>query len=394
VIQVSDWARDLLLSRGALVESEAESEGQGVVRALLPPEVSTKLAVSDWLSLDFRAHRGADDPGEWIDRLSTLLPPSPAIAGGRMRMRTPPGRIDAEAILHRDLTIQNGIWRLVEDYAGAMAYYFFSFQYTVESDERTIGYASVCVNGVARSIAEQPESLIRSVRDALEDDPAFVTPAEDLRALYPLAARVAREEAAARVAFIEQSANRRLARDYERMESYYSGMLAQVEKRAARRVADPQAAEKERARIAALRLDHAAKLKDLIRKYSLRVQFELTDVLIVSLPVHAISVKLLRKKEERPVTLAWNALLRRLDTPVCESCTGRARPLHLCDKASGTLHVLCAACWRACPRCARLSCRACTPKCKCGAATMGNNIPVAGQSGGGTTLGTTPTTSQ
>ena len=35
----------------------------------------------------------------------------------------------------------------------------------------------------------------------------------------------------------------------------------------------------------ATRLDRAAKLEDLIRKYSLRVQFELTDVLVVLLPV-------------------------------------------------------------------------------------------------------------
>ena len=368
MIQLGDWARDLLLSRGALVESGAESEAPGLVRALVPAEVSAKLASSDWLSLDFRARGGADDPGEWMDRLSTLLPPSPAVAGARMRMRTPAGRIDAEAILNRELTIQNGVWRLVEDYAGAMAYYLFSFQHMVESDERMIGYASVCLNGVARSIAEQPESLIRSVREELEDDPAFAVPAEDLRALYPLAARAAQAEVRARIAFIEQSANRRLARDCERMESYYSGMLAQLEKRAARRAADPLAAEKERSRIAATQLDRAAKLEDLIRKYSLRVQVELTDVLVVWLPVRAIAVKLLRKKEERPVTLAWNAVLRRLDTPVCESCSGRARPLHLCDKTGGKTHMLCAACWGPCPACARVFCRACQAKCKCGAA--------------------------
>ncbi len=176
-----------------------------------------------------------------------------------------------------------------------------------------------------------------------------------------------RREVRARMAFIEQSANRRLARDCERMESYYGGLLAQLEKRAARRAAGPQAAEKEHSRIAATQLDRAAKLEDLVRKYSLRVQLELTDVLVASLPVRAISVKLMRKKEERPVTLAWNALLRALDTPLCESCSGRARPLHLCDKVGGKMHLLCGACWSACPACGRVFCKACQAKCKCGA---------------------------
>ena len=365
MIQLSDWARDLLMSRGALVEDE----GEGVVRALVPPEVSAKLSVSDWLSLDFGARSGADDPSEWMERLSALLPPSPAVAGARLRMRAPTARIDAVAILNRELVVQNGVWRLVEDYAAAMPYYLFSFQHTVESDERTIGYAGVCLNGATRSLAEQPEFLLRSVRDDLEDDPAFTVPAAELRALYPLAARAAEAEVRPRIAFIEQSANRRLVRDCERMESYYSGLLAQLEKRAARRTAEPQAAGKDRSRIEATKLDRAAKLEDLVRKYSLRVQLELTDVLVVSLPVRTISVRLIRKKEERQVSLAWNAALRALDTPLCEACSGRARPLYLCEK----VHLLCAACYSPCSACARVLCRACQPKCKCGAANPGRS---------------------
>jgi hypothetical protein len=41
----------------------------------------------------------------------------------------------------------------------------------------------VCPDGAARSLAEQPKLLLRSVRDELDDDPAFTMPADDLRAL-------------------------------------------------------------------------------------------------------------------------------------------------------------------------------------------------------------------
>lgn len=355
MIQLSDWARDLLLSRGALVESE----GNGGLRALLPPELSAKLAVSDWLSLDFGTRAGADDPAEWQERLGTLLPPVPAVAGGRMRQHTPVGRIDVDSVLNRELVVQNGVWRLLEDYAEAAPYYLFSFQYTVESDERTIGYTTVCLNGASRSLVEQPERLLRAVHDGLEEDPAFTGPAGELRALFPLAALLAQAEVRARIAGIEQSANRRLARDSERMESYYGGLLAQLEKRAARR----DAAEKDRGRIEATLLDRAAKLEDLVRKYSLRVQLELTDVLATSLPVRTISVRLIRKKEERRVALHWNVVVRALDTLLCEACSTRARPLHLCEK----VHLLCGACWSACPACGRVFCRKCQARCKCGA---------------------------
>lgn len=359
MIQLSDWARDLLVSRGALVESERE----GVLRALLPPTVSAALTVGDWMSLDFGARTGADDPGEWLERLSALLP-TPAVAGARLRQHVAAGRIDAEAVLNRELVIQNGVWRLVEDYATAAPYYLFSFQYTVESDERSIGYVSVCLNGPARALLEQPERLMRAVYDGLEEDPAFTVPQEELRALYALTGRAAQAEVRARIAAAEQSANRRLARDSERTESYYGELLAQIEKRAARRSADAGAVEKDRGRIAVTKLDRAAKLEDLVRKFSLRVKFELTDVLVAPLPVRAISVRLIRKKEERLVPLAWNAVLKALDTPLCEHCSGRARPLFLCEK----VHLLCGACWSACPACGRVFCRVCQAKCKCGAA--------------------------
>ncbi len=359
MIQLSDWARDLLVSRGALVETGRE----GALRALLPPEVSAALNTGDWLSLDFGARTGADDAGEWLERLGALLPPSPAVAGARLRQFATAGRIDAEAVLNRELVIQNGVWRLVEDYAATAPYYLFSFEYTVESDERAIGYVSVCLNGPARSSAEQPERLLRAVSGAMEEDPGFTAAPEPLEPLYGLAVRAAQADVRARIGAQEHNANRRLARDSERTESYYSGLLAQIGKRAARRAGDSGAEEKDRGRMEATRLDRAAKLEDLVRKYSLRVKLELTDVLVAPLPVRTIAVRLIRKKEERLAELSWNAVLRALDTPLCEHCAGRARPLFLCER----VHLLCAACLDACPACGRAYCRACRAKCKCGA---------------------------
>ena len=57
---IFEWARDLLISRGALVESEEA----GALRAMLPSEVAAALGSSDWLSLRFGAGAGADDEGD------------------------------------------------------------------------------------------------------------------------------------------------------------------------------------------------------------------------------------------------------------------------------------------------------------------------------------------
>src|SRR5260370_10973463 len=127
---IADWARDLLVSRGALVETE-----EGAVRAMLTPELAGALHASDWLSLRFGAGAGADDESEWLERLGRLLPADARVIGARLRHPRPAPPIDAGAVLDRHLVIHNGIYRLLGNGQGTARYYFFSFQYTIESDE-------------------------------------------------------------------------------------------------------------------------------------------------------------------------------------------------------------------------------------------------------------------
>jgi hypothetical protein len=359
--EIVDWARDLLMSRGALVETE---EG-GALRAMLSAELAGALESSEWLSLRFGAGVGSDDEGEWLERLGRLLPRDARVTGARLRrLRTAPP-IDPGAVLDRELVIQNGIYRLLENTQATARYYFFNFQYTIESDETNLGVWTACLNGSARSLVRQPDSLLGAVRDELEDDPGFVIPGEELTHLFPIALRGAQPEIRHLAVGIEHSANRRLARDTERIGAYYGDLLRQIEQRISRKAGDPQAAEKERTRAAATKLDRAAKLEDLTRKYSLKIRIEPGDVLAVSLPVREISARVVRKKVERVTKLHWNPALGALESPWCEGCFGPARPLFLCDERA---HFLCKSCTAPCPSCEKHFCRACQPKCRCGAA--------------------------
>ena len=359
--EIVDWTKDLLVSRGALVEAEEA----GALRAMLSPELARALGSSEWLSLRFGAGAGSDDDGEWLERLGRLLPPDARVVGARLRHPRQAPAVDAGAVLDRELAVQNGIYRLLEDHPAMARHYFFNFQYTIESDETSLGAWTVCLSPSARSLVHQPESLLNAVRDDLEEDPEFAIPREELAWLFPMALRGAQPEIRRLAAGIEQSANRRLARDTERIDAYYRDLLRQIEKRLSRRTADMQAAEKERSRAAATRLDRAAKLDDLARKYSLRIRVEPGDVLVAPLPVLEISARLIRKKAERVARLHWNPALGALESPWCESCFGRAHPLFLCD---GRVHCLCKSCLTACPSCGKQFCRACQPKCRCGAA--------------------------
>jgi hypothetical protein len=355
------WANDLLMSRGALVETEEA----GALRAMLSPELAGVLGSSEWLSLRFGSGAGSDDEADWLERLGKLLPADARVTGARRRLAKPLPPIDSARVLDRELVIQNGIYRLPEDRQETARYYFFNFQYAIESDETSLGVWTACLNASARSLVAQPQLLLNTVRDELEDDPAFVLQREELARLFPMALGGAQPEIR-RLAFaMEQNANRRLARDSERIHSYYRDLLRQIEKRIARHSGDPKAEEKERSRAAATELDRAAKLEDVVRKYSLKIRIEAGDVLVVSLPVREIAVHVIRKKAERAAKFHWNPAQGGLESPWCEGCFGRAHPLFVCDDR---VHFLCKSCLSACASCGKVFCRACQSKCKCGAA--------------------------
>src|ERR1035437_3860210 len=269
MIGIVDWARDLLVSRGALVEAE----DAGALRALLPAELAEALESREWLSLRFGADAGANDENEWLDRLSRLLPPEDRVVSARLRRPDLVPPVDASRALDRGLALQNGIYRVLEDFQQTARYYFFSFHYTIESDETSLGVVTVCLNASARSLAQQPEFLLKAVKDDLEEDPRPAIPRDELAQLFPIALRGVQPEIRRLAAGIEQSANRRLARDTERIDSYYRDLLRQIGKRIARRTPGAEAAEKERSRVAATQLDRA-KLEDLARKYSLKIRIQ------------------------------------------------------------------------------------------------------------------------
>jgi hypothetical protein len=93
--EIIDFARDLLVSRGALVETEEA----GALTAMLSRELADALHASDWLSLRFGAAAGSDDPGEWLERLGRLLPADARLVSVRLRHPQAARAVDAAAVL-------------------------------------------------------------------------------------------------------------------------------------------------------------------------------------------------------------------------------------------------------------------------------------------------------
>src|SRR5262249_49940547 len=149
------------------------------------------------------------DGGEWLDRLGTLLSPGCPLIAARLRDSTAVIGFDAQGGLDRELVVQNGVFRLVEDYSTLSQNFLCTFQYVVESDERSIGFFTLGVNASANALLPQPESMLKALQERLEDDPAADSPLGQLAKIAPMLERAARREARSMIGAFEQTANRR-----------------------------------------------------------------------------------------------------------------------------------------------------------------------------------------
>jgi hypothetical protein len=144
---------------------------------------------------------------------------------------------------------------------------------------------------------------------------------------------------------------RRRDRERSRIDEYFTSLIAEA--RRPRRQVARSAIE---ARVAALRAEHQAKLRDLTARYTVRVRVEPVALAAIAVRVAEVRIRLRRRKGERELALHVPPHARGPDALACVACSGTTRAPLLCDDA---LHVLCESC--APDTSGRPRCPACRP---------------------------------
>ena len=146
---------------------------------------------------------------------------------------------------------------------------------------------------------------------------------------------------------------RRQERDLRRMEEYFQGLRAELDKRSRRAKVTP---EDRALKAAAIGREREAKLQELRERSQVRLEAALAAAVWVETPVAGVALRARRRKAERALRLEYDFATHHLLGPACEAC-GLDAPLPaLCDER---LHVICARCvpqaegrWH-CPACRR-----------------------------------------
>jgi len=342
------FVADELAARGALVERNDDG-----ALAVLPPELARRfdLAEACVLAATAGAHAvGCGLGSPLLDRLVSEVRATVPVSSISWLAEAPRTAV-AERLADR-LVVRNGVADVLGVAHASATYLVGVFAWTAEADDRYQGMAMSVVN--AATFAEPDPGCVAAIADVVAGDDVRVTDARDARGAVGGARILATRCSLAigpRLDEVGAAVARRRDRERSRIDEYFASLINEAE-RPRRQVARNAIS----ARVAALRAEHTAKLRDLAARYALRVRIEPVALAAVAMRVAEIRIRLRRRKGERELALHVPPHARTPDSLACVACSGTTRAPLLCDDA---LHVLCEAC--APDTSGRPRCPACRP---------------------------------
>jgi hypothetical protein len=378
--------RDFVLTFYRLAGGLVEPPNFGVHEALLPEALAARLGIDTYQQLAFD-EKGQDDDDE-ITRLTYGHPLVEDMAQDILA-------IPANALLHvnavrlekrgladlarQALSLSNA--RLVQAPRQVEArslhhYVRFTFKAALITDEKQEQLVSVLLDAqsgyVVPELADLEHQVILESENAFKNlplaPPRWPSPQQReifsrsfLDGLLERATHAAREALAEPIARLERRAARYLELDRARLTQYYDDIENDLTRRRDRASDDKRRASLQD-KLDAAQAERRAKLEDVEAKYRLRVELELLNLLVITLPKLTLPVEIKHRSTSVTRTVVWNTLLHQIEPLPCDVCGRPATHLTLCS--SGHLVHTDGDCLPAkdqqCVDCKRLFCRLCT----------------------------------
>lgn len=348
MIEPLAFAARLLARHGALVE-----ERDGRLESVLPPELAGSLGVPEAVTLAMEERpgtRAVTYGSELLERMIGSATRGVPVAAARLPGSTAREASAVSAVEQR-FVLRNGVFAVNGAYARVGTRLLLYAAYVLRGDERREGLAAVALS--ARTVTPVPGGERISL-DEMEPAPWHRQSAAQVESLLPAALASCAADAEVQTMPYREALERRLARDRERIDSYFRGLESELERRKGRRGTAPDAIGEKRAAIAR---EREAKIEALTVRYNLRIEIRPIATVLFETPVVLVNLGLKRRKGTRTLELEYDGRCRALVPPACEHCRGPAPRPAACDDE---MHLLCETC---APKAeGRLSCPACLAK--------------------------------
>jgi hypothetical protein len=355
----------LLEFAGKLIE-ESEgavewTESRDCFQALLPEDVRDRLGLPEsFVTLsegtgvsEETDHHCIGFGTELLERaVSTAIELGPTAS---IRMPFVSSRKQSDPDLARHFSFPNATFRFKGNHESWLDYWLWTFVVSADADERHEEVHHVCVSSSGACCHELPALILHQAFDwdRLQVE-ASEFPQKKLNALFMVACDRALRQLDEGLSGFKEAVQRHYDRDIRRIETYFRDLRHEMEEEIQHRQLDGAALEIRKEKMRRLSDEKSAKLRALQDKYRLRLKIRPITLLLARLPVRRFELLVMRRKEQKRISVLYNLLSRRFDPVPCDACGEDTYSLGFCDEA---LHVLCASCLaqftaqKKCPRC-------------------------------------------
>lgn len=227
----------------------------------------------------------------------------------------------------------------------AEPFYIFNFRAVYRSDEKQEEFITLSLDAQGR-----PHPATLSAVAALESfqppSPPLSPDRETLQRLLDKAAGLARQQAEARAAELEQALQARLHKTLLRLTTFYRRLAAEVN------TDDPAQAE---AVHADLQRDLTRKIADELESHRLRITLTPLSYALALTPLAHYELALATRHTQQKLAVVQNLHTGQMEHFDCRHCGQPVDPLALCERG----HAVCPSCLDSCHHCQHDICRAC-----------------------------------
>lgn len=313
-----------LEEKGALVEATDNR-----MDLLLPSSLAVALGVEEYISVTQGSAPCASPPGRTLYPVhfgSGLLEKVSAMAGANPPL--------VQVSLMFDYIKAGGYGTLIDEQfdfykaKGTVSgfgevkvhYLILTTRYLAQSDEQKEGLVDLAINMENGAVVPAMVDNLSFTEKKYQTTLTHAYTREEIQRIVKLTGLHASEEVEQNLLEFKKSMNRRFLRDASSLDDYYRALEQEMTESLERSGLSDKLRRERDEKIALVPEELAAKQKDLLNKYSIRVKVSLAAVMAVTTPGIKVLFNTVSGKQKRTLSMIYNPVTKSMDPLVCEAC--------------------------------------------------------------------------
>ncbi len=219
-------------------------------------------------------------------------------------------------------------------------YLILTCRYTAQSDEIKQGLVEICINLDTGVVIPDMSQGLSHVQKDFNVKNAKGLNEKEIEGIRTIVSRYGQDLVKDRLASFVDSMNRRFQRDTASLDAYYQALDKEMRQNLNRSGLSRDLVKEREEKIAMIPAELAAKKKDLLNKYGIRIDFKPAAALYLTSACVTVFARLISGHSKTDFTLTYNPVTKDMDPVACQSCGAGTYGIGLCPN----LHINCPDC--------------------------------------------------